>query len=163
MTAAPTASALLTRGADAETLRFQNGSMMWLLAECVGTATTMSAHRSLMRAGAQGARPHHHEHTTHLLFVVSGSLELMLGDRVSRLNAGDVAVIPPGISHAFRAAPGTDADVFDVVTPGRSFDMFRGYTDGSTHRAAGPTIDPDTHADDDSIWAKATTTIGDPR
>ena len=163
VTAMPTSVASVIRAADAETLRFPNGSAMWLLAEDVGTTTTLSAHRSLMRAGAQGAQPHHHEHTTHVLFVVSGSLDLMLDDRVSRLEAGDVAVIPPNVSHAFRAAPDTDADVFDIVTPGRSFDMFRGYDDVSTDRDTGPTIDPDTHADDSPIWGKATTTIGDPR
>ena len=87
----------------------------------------------------------------------------MLDDRVSRLEAGDVAVIPPNVSHAFRAAPDTDADVFDVVTPGRSFDMFREFEDVSKDRDAEATIDPDTYADDSSIWGKATTTIGDPR
>jgi mannose-6-phosphate isomerase-like protein (cupin superfamily) len=163
MSTIPTAPALVSRGADAETLRFPNGSMMWLLAECVGTTATMSAHRSLMRAGAQGAQPHHHEHTTHVLFIVSGSLDLMLDDRVSRLDAGDVAVIPPGVSHAFRATPDSDADVFDVVTPGRSFDMFRGYDGVSTDRDTGPTIDPDTYADDSPTWEEFTTTIGGPR
>jgi mannose-6-phosphate isomerase-like protein (cupin superfamily) len=160
MTGVPTSIAAMIRAADAETLRFGNGSMMWLLAEHVGTTTTLSAHRSLMRAGAQGAQPHHHEHTTHLLFVVSGSLELMLDDHVSQLDAGDVVMIPPGVTHAFRAAPGADADVFDVVTPGRSFDMFRRYDDVAKDRGAAPAIDADTHADDSPVWREAITSIG---
>ena len=92
MTAIPTAAGgAVIRGAEAETLRFQTGSTMWLLAEGLGEATSLSAHRSMLRAGAQGAQPHHHEHTTHLLFMVTGSLELMLDEQFARLEAGDIA------------------------------------------------------------------------
>lgn len=160
MTAVPASVASVTRAADAETLRFRNGSTMWLLAEDVGTTTTLSAHRSLMRAGAQAAQPHHHEHTTHLLFVVAGSVELMLDEHVSHIHVGDVVMIPPGVTHAFRATPGADAEVFDVVTPGRSFDMFRRYDDVSKDREPGPATDSDTYADDSAVWREATTSIG---
>jgi uncharacterized cupin superfamily protein len=109
----------------------------------------------MLRAGAQGAQPHHHEHTTHLLFVVAGSLDLMLDERFTRLDAGDIAFIPPGVTHAFRAAPDTDADVFDVVTPGRSFDMFRQFADVASGRDPRPNTDEvavDIHADEVPDW-----------
>jgi len=156
MTAIPTAAGgAVIRGAEAETLRFQTGSTMWLLAEGLGEATSLSAHRSMLRAGAQGAQPHHHEHTTHLLFVVTGSLELMLDEQFARLEAGDIAFIPPGVTHAFRAAPDTDADVFDVVTPGRSFDMFRQFAHVASGREPGSNTDEaavDVHADEVPDW-----------
>ncbi len=149
-TIATAAAGAVIRGAAAEMLRLQSGSTMWLLAEDLGGATTLSAHRSMLRDGAQGAQPHHHEHTTHLLFVVAGSLDLMLDAQFTRLDAGDIAFIPPGVTHAFRAAPDTDADVFDVVTPGRSFDMFREFADAANGREPRPSTDPvtvDTYAD----------------
>jgi quercetin dioxygenase-like cupin family protein len=149
------AGGAVIRGAAAEVLRFPTGSAMSLLAEDVGESTSLSAHRSTLRAGLKGAQPHHHEHTTHLLFVVAGSLDLMLDQQFARLDAGDLAFIPPGVSHAFRAAPDTDADVFDVVTPGRSFDMFREFAEGAGGREPRSTTDPvtvDTHADAVPEW-----------
>ena len=159
----PAMTDCLRRGADAESLRFPGGTVMHLLAEEVGATTRFSAHRSVFSAGAEGARPHHHEHTTHLLFVVAGALDLLVGEHVVRVESGDVAVIPPGVTHAFRAAPDSEADLFDVVTPGRSFDMFRQYAVAAGNRSIGPSAAPaefDTYADDRPDWA-VTQTIGD--
>ena len=155
-----TTGGTLIRGADAEVLRFPNDSTIWLLAEDLGVTTTLSADRSLLRAGTQGAQPHHHEQTTHLLFIVSGSLDLMLGDRLMRLEAGDAALIPAGVTHAFRATPDADADVFDVVTPGRSFDMFRQYAGDGSDRQRHPSDDFDTYPDDSTAWQTAMTSVG---
>lgn len=42
------------------------------------------------------AHAHPHEQMT---FVISGSLDLRIGDKTQRLNAGDGAVIPGGVEH----------------------------------------------------------------
>ena len=39
---------------------------------------------------------------------------------------GDLAVVPPGLPHAFAAAAGSDADLLIVITPGiERFEYFR--------------------------------------
>jgi hypothetical protein len=39
---------------------------------------------------------------------------------------GDLVVVPPGVAHAFAAAPGEDADLLIVITPGvERFEYFR--------------------------------------
>jgi hypothetical protein len=39
---------------------------------------------------------------------------------------GDLVVVPPGLVHAFAAAPGHDADILIVITPGVArFEYFR--------------------------------------
>ena len=158
MTTSVHGQGVVVHGTDAEVLEFPGGSLMSLLAEGVGTAATITVHRSLLRSGAQGASPHHHETTTELIFVVSGSLELLVGERSLSVGAGDLAVIPPGVTHAFRAAAGCDADVLDVVTPGvERFDMFRQLSQAALGvGGARPSLDDptnyDTYADDRPEW-----------
>ena len=158
MTTSVPCQGVVVHGKDAEVLGFPGGSLMTLLAEGVGTSATMTVHRSLLRSGAQGASPHHHAMTTELIFVVSGSLELMVGDRSLSVGPGDLAVIPPGVTHAFRAAIGGDADVLDVVTPGvERFDMFRQLSEVALGvGGARPSLDHptnyDTYADDRPEW-----------
>jgi hypothetical protein len=51
---------------------------------------------------------------------------LLTGDRVHVAGEGDLAVVPPGLMHAFAAAPASDADLLIVITPGvERFDYFR--------------------------------------
>lgn len=39
---------------------------------------------------------------------------------------GDLVIVPPGLAHAFAAAPGHDADILIVITPGvERFEYFR--------------------------------------
>lgn len=44
----------------------------------------------------------------------------------SAIERGDLVVVPPGLAHAFAAAPGHDADLLIVITPGvERFEYFR--------------------------------------
>lgn len=39
---------------------------------------------------------------------------------------GDLVIVPPGLAHAFAAAPGHDTDILIVITPGvERFEYFR--------------------------------------
>ena len=48
------------------------------------------------------------------------------GTRVITAERGNLVLVPPGLAHAFAAAPGHDADIFIVITPGvERFEYFR--------------------------------------
>jgi mannose-6-phosphate isomerase-like protein (cupin superfamily) len=155
-----TGAGLLVRAADAEVLEFPGGSTMRLLAETVGTITTITAHRSIIRAGAEGATPHHHRATTEVLYIVAGSLQLLVGDEVVEAGQGDLVVIAPGVTHAFAATPHCDAEVVDLVTPGIArFDFFRRLSSGRDSQFPQSRADDqdhyDTYADDNPQWRAA--------
>jgi uncharacterized RmlC-like cupin family protein len=87
-----------------------------------------------------------------MFYVLSGSAQLLLGDRLVLAHEGDVAVVPPGMPHAFAAAPGCDAEVLVAVTPGiERFDLFRGLAQRSA-AAVGDQSRFDTYGDTSLLW-----------
>jgi quercetin dioxygenase-like cupin family protein len=150
----------LVRGGRAELVSFPDGSEMHLLGEQLGASTTFTAHRTTLRAGRIGANPHHHVRTTELIYVVAGAVELLVGQRLFEARAGDLAVIAPGVSHAFAALTGDDAEILDLVTPAVArFELFREIA--RVAHGAQPSFDLadqtqfDTYADDSAHWAVA--------
>ncbi|MEU9114866.1 cupin domain-containing protein [Streptomyces sp. NPDC048483] len=123
-TAAPV-QAVLTRRDDAETCA-DPSSVMTLLGESHGTGSGFTSYRSTFAKGAVGAPAHFHTKATELFFVISGSLQVLVGEEVTLLNEGDFLAVPPHTPHAFAAAPGAEADVLFVFTPGMDrFDYLR--------------------------------------
>lgn len=117
--------AVLTRRADAETCA-DPSSVMTLLGESAGTGGGFTSYRSTFAKGAVGAPAHFHTKATELFFVISGSLRVLVGEEVTILNEGDFLAVPPHTPHAFAAAPGAEADVLFVFTPGMGrFDYLR--------------------------------------
>jgi quercetin dioxygenase-like cupin family protein len=114
-----TTTPLLVRSADAEVLDGDPGGTITLLADAAGTGGALTAHRSTFRAGAAGAPPHTHTRASELFLVLDGALRVLVDQEVVVLRAGDLLVVPPGVPHAFEAAPGTDAEVLFVLTPAR--------------------------------------------
>jgi quercetin dioxygenase-like cupin family protein len=97
-----------------------------LLADSSSTDGKLSTQRVTLSAGADGAAPHHHAGSAELFYVLGGLAELLVGDRVVTAEDGDLVVIPPGLPHAFAAAPGSDTDLLIVITPGvERFEYFR--------------------------------------
>lgn len=116
--------AILTRSAEAETCA-DPSSVMTLLGESSGAAG-FTSYRSTFATGAVGAPSHFHTKATELFFVISGSLQVLVGEEITVLNAGDFLAVPPHTPHAFAAAPGCEADVMFVFTPGMDrFDYLR--------------------------------------
>jgi quercetin dioxygenase-like cupin family protein len=61
-----------------------------------------------------------------LFYLLDGTAQLLSGDRVITAERGDLVIVPPGLAHAFAAAPGHDADILIVITPGvERFEYFR--------------------------------------
>ncbi|QSY51685.1 MULTISPECIES: cupin domain-containing protein [Streptomyces] len=116
---------VLTRAADAETVS-DPSSVMTLLADCGTDGSSLTSYRSSFTKGAVGAPAHFHTRASELFFVIGGSLQVLVDDEVKVLNEGDFLLVPPHTPHAFAAAPGAEADVLFVFTPGMPrFDYLR--------------------------------------
>jgi mannose-6-phosphate isomerase-like protein (cupin superfamily) len=76
-------AAVLVRSADAERIGFPPQTVR-LLADGSSTGGKLSAQRVTLQGGAGGANPHHHVSSAELFYVVSGSAQLLAGDRVLR-------------------------------------------------------------------------------
>ncbi|MFJ3338582.1 cupin domain-containing protein [Streptomyces sp. NPDC086766] len=97
-----------------------------LLADSSATGGALSTVRVTLTDGADGARPHLHNNSAEMFFVLHGAAELLSGDDVVTAGRGDLVVVPPGRPHAFAAVPGSDADLLVVITPGvERFAYFR--------------------------------------
>ena len=116
---------VLTRATEAETTS-DPSSVMTLLADCDHTAGQLTSYRSTFAEGAVGAPAHLHTAASELFFVIDGSLEVLVGEEIIVLDAGDFLIVTPHTPHAFAAAPGRTADVLFVFTPGAGrFDCLR--------------------------------------
>jgi mannose-6-phosphate isomerase-like protein (cupin superfamily) len=97
-----------------------------LLADASDTGDALSTQRVTLGPGADGASPHLHKGSSELFFVVDGAAQILAGSDVTTLRSGDLAVVPPGVPHAFGAPAGSSADLLIVITPGvERFEYFR--------------------------------------
>lgn len=97
-----------------------------LLADSSATGGTLSTIRVSLENGADGAAPHHHANSAELFYVLDGTAQLLSGEQIVTASRGDLVVVPPNIAHAFAAAPGENADILIVITPGvERFEYFR--------------------------------------
>lgn len=118
--------AVLVRADEAEVLADGPHSSIALLADSGATGGALTSNRATLRQGSDGAPPHYHTRASELFFVLGGSLQVLVGERVLVLDEGDFLVVPPCVTHAFAPAPGADADVLIVFTPGMArFDYYR--------------------------------------
>jgi len=154
------ASAVVARAAEAERLLFPGGSTMTLLADSLATGGKLSVHHTMLSNGADGASPHHHTTVAEVFYVLCGSIQLLVGEDLIEAGEGDLAVVPPGVAHAFAAVPGSEAELLVAVTPGiERFSLFRQFERVSAGREpAGTLADQshyDTYPDTSEIWEQA--------
>ncbi|MEV4019280.1 cupin domain-containing protein [Nonomuraea angiospora] len=110
----------------AEVVELAGGSAFRLLVDASGTGGAAGVNRLTLSTGADGARPHRHMLSSELFYVLDGQAEFLLGEQFVTVAAGGLVVVPPGLPHAFGAAPGAVADLLVVMTPGMErFDYFR--------------------------------------
>ncbi|SBT51088.1 cupin domain-containing protein [Micromonospora auratinigra] len=116
---------VVVRAADAEAVG-RSPAVTRLLADSSATGGALSTHRVTLTDGANGARPHHHANSAELFYLLDGTAQLLSGEQVVTAGRGDLVIVPPGLAHAFAAAPGEDADILIVITPGvERFGYFR--------------------------------------
>ncbi|WP_329248670.1 cupin domain-containing protein [Actinoallomurus sp. NBC_01490] len=116
---------VIVRSADAEVIG-RTPTTIRLLADAGFTGGALSTQRVTLSGGADGAKPHHHANSAELFYLLDGTAQLLSGDQVITAERGDLVIVPPGLAHAFAAAPGHDADILIVITPGvERFEYFR--------------------------------------
>ena len=116
---------VVVRGVDAEVLGGAPAKIT-LLADSSATGGALSTVRVTLGKGADGARPHRHDRSAEMFYVLDGAVQVLSGTDVVRAEAGDVIVVPPGLPHAFSAGRGDHADLLIVITPGvERFEYFR--------------------------------------
>jgi quercetin dioxygenase-like cupin family protein len=68
--------------------------------------------------------PHIHRTIEELFYVVSGELELRVGERTFRAGPGSFAAVPPGVAHGF-GNPGTVPAIFlAAISPAGVFEHY---------------------------------------
>jgi quercetin dioxygenase-like cupin family protein len=109
----------IVRAVSAETIADGPTSSITLLADGEHTAGATTINRAFLAAGSPGAPAHRHQHATETIFVVDGSLDVLIGDDIHTLTAGDLVFIDAGTAHAFAPTPGSTADMLAIYTPGQ--------------------------------------------
>jgi quercetin dioxygenase-like cupin family protein len=118
-------ASVIVRSADAEVIGRAPVTIQ-LLADSSSTGGALSIQRVTLTDGADGAKPHHHAKSAELFYLLDGTAQLLSAEGVVTAQRGDLIVVPPGVAHAFGAAPGEDADILIVITPGiERFEYFR--------------------------------------
>ncbi len=97
-----------------------------VLADSRATGGALSTVRVSMERDAAGARPHRHDGSAEMFYVLEGALDVLSGSDIVRAERGDLIVVPPRLPHAFAPAHGKSADLLIVITPGvERFSYFR--------------------------------------
>jgi mannose-6-phosphate isomerase-like protein (cupin superfamily) len=100
-----------------------------LLVDSHATGGALSTVQVTLDRGADGARPHHHDHSAEMFYILDGSVQVLSGSEIVKAERGDVIVVPPRLPHAFAAARGKGADLLIVIAPGvERFEYFRKLT-----------------------------------
>ncbi|MGA2989513.1 MAG: cupin domain-containing protein [Candidatus Korobacteraceae bacterium] len=68
-----------------------------------------------IKPGTQ-VNPHSHSHEQ-LLYIVSGSAEVVLGEEVLTMKAGDLMLVPPDVSHSLQVISKESVLNIDVFSP----------------------------------------------
>ena len=119
---------VIVRGAKAEIVGAEHARVK-LLADSSSTGGALSTVQVSLAEGADGARPHRHAGSAEMFYVLEGAVRVLSGSEIVRAERGDVIVVPPNLTHAFAAAPGSTAEILIVIAPGvERFEYFRKIT-----------------------------------
>jgi len=64
-------------------------------------------------------KPHVHEESEQICSLLEGEMEFTLGEETRTVRPGDVVVVPAGVRHSTRVAPGVKALALEVFAPPR--------------------------------------------
>jgi mannose-6-phosphate isomerase-like protein (cupin superfamily) len=100
-----------------------------LLVDSNATGGALSTVQVTLEKDADGARPHRHDHSAEMFYVLDGSVQVLSGTEIVKVERGDVIVVPPRLPHAFAVARSIGADLLIVIAPGiERFEYFRKLT-----------------------------------
>ncbi|WP_438025673.1 cupin domain-containing protein [Sorangium sp. So ce233] len=119
---------VVVRGSDAEVVGAPTARVQ-LLADSSATGGALSTVRVTLAKDADGARPHRHNASAEMFYVLDGAVQVLSGSDIVTAERGDLLVVPPRVAHAFAAARGKSAELLIVITPGvERFEYFRKLT-----------------------------------
>jgi mannose-6-phosphate isomerase-like protein (cupin superfamily) len=119
---------VITRGAGAEVVGGSTAKVR-LLVDSSATGGALSTVRVSLEKGADGARPHRHDRSAEMFYVLNGAVRVLSGSEIVEAEQGDVIVVPPRMPHAFSTQRGTKAELLIVIVPGvERFEYFRQLT-----------------------------------
>jgi mannose-6-phosphate isomerase-like protein (cupin superfamily) len=119
---------VISRAADAEIVGGSPAKVQ-LLVDSSATGGALSTVRVSLGKGADGARPHRHDRSAEMFYVLNGAVQVLAGTAIVMAEAGDVIVVPPRMAHAFATQRGASAELLVVITPGvERFEYFRKLT-----------------------------------
>lgn len=115
----------IVRSAAAEVLGEANVKVK-LLADSRATGGALSTVQVSLGKGADGARPHRHEKSAEMFYILNGRVDVLSGTDLVKAEAGDVIVVPPRLPHAFAAERSSRAEILIIIVPGvERFEYFR--------------------------------------
>ena len=119
---------VIARGAGAEVVGGSTAKVR-LLVDSSATGGALSTVRVSLEKGADGARPHRHDRSAEMFYVLDGAVQVLSGSEIVEAEQGDVIVVPPRVPHAFSTQRGTKAELLIVIAPGvERFEYFRQLT-----------------------------------
>jgi mannose-6-phosphate isomerase-like protein (cupin superfamily) len=116
---------MLVRADEAETLGLAPTAMR-LIAD--GDATdprSVSVSRSTMGRDTVGPPPHRHTTSPEMFFLLDGALDVLVGDEITTVRAGDFLLVPPHTAHAFATPRDSGVDMIFLMTGIERFGYFR--------------------------------------
>lgn len=118
----------IVRSSEAEVVGSPQAKVK-LLADSSSTGGALSTVQVTLDKGAAGAKPHRHDHSAEMFYVVDGVVQILSGTSIVKAEKGDVVVVPPGLAHAFSAERGHGTEILIVIVPGvERFEYFRKLT-----------------------------------
>lgn len=119
---------VIARAAEAEVVGGAPAKVQ-LLVDSSATGGALSTVRVALAKGADGARPHRHDRSAEMFYVLDGAVQVLSGTEIVMAEKGDVIVVPPRMPHAFSTARAMSAELLVVITPGvERFEYFRQLT-----------------------------------
>ncbi|MGH2441819.1 MAG: cupin domain-containing protein [Chloroflexota bacterium] len=107
-------------------MRLGRGSVRDLVGPADG-AQNVDCHVNVLNADAGLGPRHFHEKADNVYVVLSGAIEVEIDGMIWRVSAGEVAFIPPGVTHATGPADDAQATMLEIYAPpGSDFHLATG-------------------------------------
>lgn len=108
---------------DEKSRRWFLGSDAWIRARTRSTGGSLAIVEQTIRPGAESPW---HVHTTQdeCLYLIEGTVTVMVGDQRWTLGPGGFAFGPRNVPHGFRVGGDAPARLLLICTPGEGFDEF---------------------------------------
>jgi quercetin dioxygenase-like cupin family protein len=119
-----TAAVLARIGATAEAVEV-SGNRIVFLAEADETGSALGAIEFTASGAFAGPPPHFHRGFHDIVFVLDGTIEAQVGDKVETVGPGALLHAPPGVAHTFANPSDAPLRLLNLYVPGGFERFFR--------------------------------------